>query len=41
LDQLAENLVDDNAERHDRTARGEAGYQPLWSTPERKPRRER
>jgi hypothetical protein len=40
LDELAENLVDDNAERHDRTARGEAGYQPLWPTPERAQRRE-
>ena len=39
VDQLAESLVDDNAERHDRTARGEAGYQPLWPTPDRAPRR--
>ena len=39
LDELAENLVDDNAERHDRTARGEAGYPPLWPIPERAQRR--
>ena len=39
LDALAENLVDDNAERNDRTARGETGYPPLWPTPERAQRR--
>ncbi len=39
LDDLGENLVDDNAERNDRTARGEAGYPPLWPTPERTQRR--
>ncbi len=41
LDEMAEKLLDDNAERNDRTARGEAGYQPLWPTPERAQRRRR
>lgn len=36
---LASNIAADNAEAHDRTARGERGYEPLWPMPGRKPRR--
>ena len=36
---LAENVAADNAEAHDRAARGEAGWVPLWTLPDRRPRR--
>ncbi len=36
---LVENVVADNAEANDRTARGESGYAPLWTLPDRRPRR--
>jgi len=36
---LVENVVADNAEANDRTARGEPGYTPLWPLPDRRPRR--
>ena len=39
VDSLVENVVADNAEANDRTARGEPGYPPLWPLPERRPRR--
>ena len=39
VEQLVENVVADNAEANDRTARGEPGYPPLWLLPDRKPRR--
>lgn len=35
---LVENIVDDNAEAHDRSLRAEPGYEPLWPLPDRKPR---
>ncbi len=34
---LVENVVADNAEANDRTARGESGYAPLWTLPDRRP----
>jgi hypothetical protein len=36
---LVENVLADNAEANDRTARGESGYAPLWTLPDRRPRR--
>ncbi|RBY87689.1 hypothetical protein [Blastococcus sp. TF02A-30] len=36
---LAENVAADNAEAHDRAARGEAGWVPLWALPNRPQRR--
>ncbi len=39
VDSLVENVVADNAEANDRTARGEPGYTPLWPLPDRRPRR--
>jgi hypothetical protein len=38
---LVENVVADNAEANDRTARGEPGYAPLWALPDRRLRRSR
>jgi hypothetical protein len=36
---LVENVAADDAGAHDRAARGGAGRTPLWSLPERRPRR--
>ncbi|WP_158548719.1 hypothetical protein [Blastococcus sp. TF02A-26] len=36
---LASNVAADNAEAHDRSARGEAGWTPLRALPGRSPRR--
>ena len=36
---LADNIAADNAEAHDRTARGEAGWVPVWPLPGRRPSR--
>lgn len=35
---LAHAVASENAEAHDRTARGEAGYRPLWALAGRSPR---
>ncbi len=35
LEALAEDVVADNAEAHDRTARGKAGCEPLWPLTDR------
>jgi hypothetical protein len=39
LEDLAEDVVAINAESHDRAARGEVGFEPLWPLAARAPRR--
>ena len=39
VDHLVEALAGDDAEAVDRSARGEAGWTPLWELPDRRPRR--
>jgi hypothetical protein len=39
LQDLAEDVVADNAESHDRMARGQVGFEPFWPLAARAPRR--
>jgi len=39
ISSVVENVAADNAEAHDRSARGESGWSPLWPLPGRPVRR--